>query len=397
MQVGDPKEGMRTRIRGIMKSLTRIYPASKMFNYILDAISASKNARTRSECLEELGALIQRNGISVTLPNKALPAIAANIGDRDANVRGAALGAISQAYMLIGDAVYKNVGPLSDKDKSMLDERLKRVKPPTPTAPPKPEQEEDEPESFPAGMQKSRLQLQRFEPNKASEPVRRSQPVEDHDDIKRDFSLELDKLDLPQPSNIKPEIPFALTQPPALSAPTPQAAARQRVLGQSDRKEYVMDYIVTQITSGEAHLSIEALKQLDKLLNESPDIVLPHVDSLVNAITLQVRLAYTALDTRSPSLTRLCKHLVNALVLLFSSRDLAMAVSQGSLHQLLQELAYRLLDQNMLALEPGPQLSKALNVAMVKVLENSNRNATVRYAFYLPITLVSVYHIIICD
>ncbi|RUS19776.1 armadillo-type protein [Endogone sp. FLAS-F59071] len=375
-KVGDPKEGMRTRIRGIMKSLTRIYPASKMFNYILDAISASKNARTRSECLEELGALIQRNGISVMLPNKALPAIAANIGDRDANVRSAALGAISQAYMLVGDPVYKHVGPLSDKDKSMLDERLRRVKPPTPTAPPKPEQEEDdEPEIFdrvPPGMQKSRLQFQRFEPNKASEPVRRSQPVDEYENTKQDFSLELDKLDLPQPSNINPEVPFALTQPPALSAPTPQ-----RVLGQSDRKDYMMDYIVTQITSGDAYQSIDALKQLDKYLNSVPDIVLPHVDSLVNAMTLQVRLAYTALDTRSPSLTRLCKHLVNAIVLLFASRELAMAVSQDSLHQLLQELAHRLLDQNMLALEPGPQLSKALNVAMVKVLENSNRNATV--------------------
>ncbi|RUP25535.1 hypothetical protein BC936DRAFT_138829, partial [Jimgerdemannia flammicorona] len=378
-KVGDPKEGMRARIRGIMKSLTRIYPASKMFNYILEASSASKNSRMRSECLEELGALIQRNGISVIIPNKALPAIAANIGDRDATVRNAALGAISQAYMLVGDQVYKHVGQLPDKDKSMLEERLKRVKPPAPVAPAKPEQD-DEPENFdrvPPGMLKSRPQAQRLEAMKVPEQIRRSQPADGYGETRRDLNLEHDISDLSQPCNVNTEVPSTFTQgSPAVSAPVSQLAARQR-LGQSDRKEYMMDYIVTQITSGDAYQSIDALKQLDKLLNTSSDIVLPHVDPLVSAITLQVRLAYTALDTRSPSLTRLCKHLVNALVLLFSNRDLAMTVSQESLHQLLQELAHRLLDQNMLALEPGPQLSKALNVAMVKVLENSNRNATV--------------------
>ena len=124
-KVGDPKEVMRTRIRAILKALCRIYPASKVFNYLLDSAAASKNAKVRTECLEEVGALIQRNGISVMLPQKALPLIATHIGDRDAGVRNAALNAIAQAYILVGDGVWKYVTRLGEKEKGMLEERLK--------------------------------------------------------------------------------------------------------------------------------------------------------------------------------------------------------------------------------------------------------------------------------
>jgi cytoskeleton-associated protein 5 len=96
-----------------------------MFNHLLEATANSKNAKTRAECLEEVGALIQRNGVSVMLPQKSLPIIASHISDRDAGVRNAALGAVAQAYTLIGEPVYKYVGRLSEKDKSMVEERLK--------------------------------------------------------------------------------------------------------------------------------------------------------------------------------------------------------------------------------------------------------------------------------
>lgn len=116
---------MRTRIRNILKSFCRIYPASKLFNYLLDSAANSKNAKARAECLEEVGALIQRNGVSIMLPNKSLPLIATHIGDRDAGVRNAALNAIAQAYILMGDSVMQHVSRIGEKEKGMLEERLK--------------------------------------------------------------------------------------------------------------------------------------------------------------------------------------------------------------------------------------------------------------------------------
>lgn len=124
-KVGDPKETIRARIRAILKSLCRIYPASKVFNFLLESAAGSKNAKARTECLEEIGSLIKINGITIMLPTKALPLIATHIGDKDAGVRNAALNGIAQAYILIGDSVMKYVSRLGEKEKGMLEERLK--------------------------------------------------------------------------------------------------------------------------------------------------------------------------------------------------------------------------------------------------------------------------------
>ncbi|KAF1797536.1 armadillo-type protein, partial [Mucor lusitanicus] len=158
----------------------------------------------------------------------------------------------------------------------------------------------------------------------------------------------------------------------------PTNAAIQQQQQHQETQEDMVDYIITQITNGDPQPSIEALKNLDKFLSHNPEAILPDIEALINAITLQVRIAYSSVDPRQPATTRLCKHLVNALVMLFSNRDLACAVPQISLNHLLQELSHRLLDQKMLALESGPQLSKALNVAMVKVLENTQCSAVLR-------------------
>jgi hypothetical protein len=144
------------------------------------------------------------------------------------------------------------------------------------------------------------------------------------------------------------------------------------------QRVFMVDSIITKILSTEFQQSIEALKELDKQLNTSPESIIRNVDELVNALAIQLRISYTQLKPQSPSLIRLCKHLVNALVLLFSNKDLASAVSQDSLDRLLSELAHRLLDPNLTAVDGGSQLSKAINVSMVKVLEHSNRNRTYR-------------------
>lgn len=90
----------------------------------------SKNARQRTECLDELGFLIETYGMSVCQPTPAtaLKEIARHISDRDNSVRNAALNCVVQAFFLAGEKVYKLIGQLSEKDLSMLDERIKRAK-----------------------------------------------------------------------------------------------------------------------------------------------------------------------------------------------------------------------------------------------------------------------------
>ena len=65
-----------------------------------------------AECLEELGLLIQNNGMVVChpTPQKATQVIAQQISDRDTNVRNAALNTLVIVYDNIGETVYKYAG-----------------------------------------------------------------------------------------------------------------------------------------------------------------------------------------------------------------------------------------------------------------------------------------------
>ncbi|KAG0261640.1 Microtubule-associated protein, microtubule dynamics during spindle orientation [Mortierella polycephala] len=168
-----------------------------------------------------------------------------------------------------------------------------------------------------------------------------------------------------------------LSQPPPATVVPPSAQIKRLSVSGGDRRgEAVMDYIVTQITSDDPLQSIDALKQLEKALHGPVDVIIPHINELVNAHTLQIRLAYTGLEQRNNSTTRVCKHLVNSVVSIFSNKQLASKVQSDPLYNLLHELASRLLDKNLDRVESGQMLAKALNVTMVRVLENSNRNAT---------------------
>lgn len=70
-----------------------------------------------TECIEELGNLIEAYGISVCQPSAsvAVKNIAGQIGDRDNGVRNAALNAAVQAYMDVGseNQFYKLTGNVS--------------------------------------------------------------------------------------------------------------------------------------------------------------------------------------------------------------------------------------------------------------------------------------------
>ncbi|XP_055907668.1 protein mini spindles isoform X2 [Eupeodes corollae] len=129
LKIGDPKDTVRNGVRTLLRQIVLVYPFTKVFVYVMDGLK-SKNARQRTECLDELGYLIETYGLSVCQPTQqvALKEIARHISDRDNSVRNAALNCVVQAYFLAGERVYKLIGQLTEKDLSMLDERIKRAK-----------------------------------------------------------------------------------------------------------------------------------------------------------------------------------------------------------------------------------------------------------------------------
>ncbi|KAM8705778.1 hypothetical protein ACLKA7_010128 [Drosophila subpalustris] len=129
LKIGDPKDTVRNGVRRALRQINLLYPFTKVFSYVMDGLKA-KNARLRTECLDELTYLIENYGLSICQPSQqvALKEIARQISDRDNSVRNAALNCIVMAYFLAGDKIYKLIGHLNEKDLSMLDERIKRAK-----------------------------------------------------------------------------------------------------------------------------------------------------------------------------------------------------------------------------------------------------------------------------
>lgn len=128
LKAGDPKDAVRNGVRALFGQISRVYPVSKLFSYIMEGLK-SKNARQRTECLEELGNLIGYFGVSICqpTPSAAMKDVAKQISDRDNSVRNAALNCIVQAFYHEGEKIYKMIGQISDKDQSLLEERIKRA------------------------------------------------------------------------------------------------------------------------------------------------------------------------------------------------------------------------------------------------------------------------------
>merc|ERR1719318_13770 len=149
-KIGDPKDQIRASCKSILKLMCKLYPASKLFTYVMTGIG-TKNAKQRTECLDELGCLIAGYGTGVAgaKPSDALKEMAKQIADRDNSVRNAALNAITETYFQEGEKLYKMIGNLPEKDMAMLEERIKRASktrqvvnhnpPPAAAEPPPPE------------------------------------------------------------------------------------------------------------------------------------------------------------------------------------------------------------------------------------------------------------------
>ncbi|KAI0082692.1 ARM repeat-containing protein [Panus rudis PR-1116 ss-1] len=126
-KLGDAREPVRARVQHIVQTLPNVYAYSRVAQLLLEHGLKSKVAKTRQYTLDELAGLLKKFGLGACEPAKAFPAIASMISDKDPAVRKSALAALSEGYVLVGEKIWSLVGPLSPKDKTQLEERLRRV------------------------------------------------------------------------------------------------------------------------------------------------------------------------------------------------------------------------------------------------------------------------------
>uniref|UniRef100_A0A8C5UMB1 Cytoskeleton associated protein 5 n=1 Tax=Malurus cyaneus samueli TaxID=2593467 RepID=A0A8C5UMB1_9PASS len=326
LKVGEPKDVIRKDVRAILNRMCLIYPASKMFPFIMEG-TKSKNSKQRAECLEELGCLVESYGMNVCqpTPGKALKEMATHIGDRDNTVRNAALNTIVTVYNVHGDQVFKLIGNLSEKDMSMLEERIKRSAKRPSAAPVR--QAEEKPQRT-QSISANASMMRKGQAEDMSSKLNQNRNMGSHSEtahtVPREFQLDLDEIENDN-GTVRCEMP-ALVQhklddifEPVLIPEPKIRAVSPHFDDMHSNTASTINFVISQVASGDINTSIQALTQL------------------------------------------------------FQIESLAREASTGVLKDLMHGLITLMLDSRVEDLEEGEQVIRSVNLLVVKVLEKSDQ------------------------
>ncbi|KAJ9059676.1 hypothetical protein DSO57_1038958 [Entomophthora muscae] len=348
-RLGLNNETLRKRVKELIRQICHIYSSSGVFTFLLEHGLRAKNARTRTEALDELGGLIQRQGMSITAsPAKAFPAVATLIADRDAGVRNAAIAAILQAYILVGEKVYKYLGPLSDKDRGYLEERFKRTK--TLAAPKPVEKPVEEPDTHIFSFQRSPP----FQDAISAAPPTITPPP-------RSPSLRG-----PTSAPFSPSSDDYLTEPIQSFDPAVQVQA-----------------IMARFRSEKAKVVQSGLQELEKLISGSVDDLVPHASFLLEEMCWVFDTLIQKADFFDPNFSSCIRTSILAFLRIFETLGLTTAFSSEVLRHTVDSFITCLLDQKVKAFNQAQELSRHLNVLLVRLLTNANLNAIYEAIFQL--------------
>ncbi|XP_035251998.1 cytoskeleton-associated protein 5-like isoform X2 [Anguilla anguilla] len=395
LKVGESKDVVRKDVRGILAMLCKVYPASKVFTFLMDG-TKSKNSKQRAECLEELGCLIEAYGMSVCQPTaaKSLKEIAVHIGDRDTSVRNAALNTAVAAYNVCGEQVYKLIGNLSEKEMSMLEERIKRSAKKTAAAPPR--QAEERPQRAPPGNPNASLMRKpapsdeapaklkimyrtyRIQSRSQTAPAEHPSPA-----FPREFQLDLDMIETDHsrvcelPELVQHKLDDIL-EPVVIPEPKIRAVS-PHFDDLHNTTASTINFVISQVASGDIYTSIQALAQVDEVLrqDDKAEAMSGHIDQFLIATFMQLRLIYNThmaddrLDKRD--IFKLYSCIIGNMFSLFSIESLAREASMGVLKDLMHGLITLMLDSRVEDIEDGQQLIRSVNMLVVRVLGKSDQ------------------------
>ncbi|WZZ39863.1 hypothetical protein YC2023_036122 [Brassica napus] len=266
--------------------------------------------------------------------------------DSDMSLK-AALNTMATGYKILGDDIWRYVGKLTDAQKSMLDDRFKwKIK----------------------EMEKRR----EGRPGDARAALRRS-VRENGPEVAEQSG------DLPQmvPGPLFPRQNYGISEQVLERNPVPQTIAG--VNGPTDWNE-ALDIIMF----GSPEQSVEGMKvvchELAQASNDPDenaiDELVKDADGLVSCLANKVAVAKTFDVSLMGASSRSCKYVLNTLMQTFQNKKLAHAVKEGTLTSLITELLLWLLDERVPRMEDGSQLLKALNVLMLKILDNADRTSS---------------------
>ncbi|KAJ8349385.1 hypothetical protein SKAU_G00245150 [Synaphobranchus kaupii] len=387
LKVGESKDVVRKDVRAILAKLCTVYPASKVFTFVMEG-TKSKNSKQRAECLEELGCLIESYGMNVCQPTaaKSLKEIAVHIGDRDTSVRNAALNTVVTVYNVCGDQVYKLIGNLSEKEMSMLEERIKRSAKKAAAAPPR--QAEDRLQRAPPINPNASLMRKPTPSEETPTKLNQARSQNCHTEhsspsFPKEFQLDLDMIEndhsrvceLPELVQHKLDdiLEPVIIPEPKIRAVSPQFDDLHNTTAST------INFVISQVASGDIYASMQALAQIDEVLrqDDKAEAMSGHIDQFLIATFMQLRLIYNThmaddrLDKRD--IFKLYSCIIGNMFSLFSIESLAREASIGVLKDLMHGLITLMLDSRVEDIEDGQQLIRSVNLLVGRVLGKSDQ------------------------
>lgn len=343
-KTGHNIEKLREKLRELMKQIIQSYSAAKTFPYILEGLR-SRNNRTKIECTDLVGFLLDNHYTEISGQLKNLQIVASLTAERDGELRKAALNCFASGYKILGDDIWKYVGKVNEAQRSMLDEKFKW----------KFREMEKRKEGKPG---ETRAALRRSVRENGSDVAEQS------GEVTRSMSGPVFSREMYAP------------QEPQMER-HPLARPSGGVIGPTDWNE-ALDII----TYGSPEQSVEGMKvvchELAAASNDPEgslmDDLVKDADKLVSCLAAKV--AKTFDFSLMGASSRSCKYVLNTLMQTFQNKRLAHAVNVRTLDNLITELLLWLLDERVPRMDDGSQLLKALNVLMLKILDNAERTSS---------------------
>ncbi|KAK3562246.1 hypothetical protein QTP86_032583 [Hemibagrus guttatus] len=350
LKMGEQKDVVRKDVRNIFSLLRQVYPASRIFPFLMDG-TKSKNSKQRAECLEELCCLVGLFGMSVFQQTaaKSLREIAVHIGDRDTSVRNAALNTVVAAYNVCGDQVYKLIGQLSEKDMSMLEERIKRSakKPSAPSAPVN--KQPDEKTSVPANaslLRKPNPEAAAAAPSKLSEIRRQNAVAVQQPNSVESCQFQLDPNFIVElPENILPEL---LVLDTTESSPLEVPEFKYKSVSSSIEPAANIRLVISQVASADMKTSMQGLAKIAEILHKESEwkLMSGHVDEFIVVVLMQLGLQSSRCigSEGTQHMEKVCTSVINSLSSLVLAGRLVQEASRGLLKNLIQALLSLVVD-----------------------------------------------------
>ncbi|XP_044495170.1 protein MOR1 isoform X2 [Mangifera indica] len=337
-------EKVREKMRELTKQIVSFYSATKTLPYVLEGLR-SKNNRTRIECVDLVGFLMDHHGAEISGQLKSLQIVASLTAERDGEIRKAALNTLATGYKILGEDIWRYVGKLTDAQKGMLDDRFKW----------KVREMEKRKEGKPG---EARAALRRSVRENGSEVAEQSgevsQSVSGPAFMRKIYShseLHVERHLVPRtlaggngPTDWNEALDIISFGSPEQSVEGMKVVCHELAQATSDPEGSAMD---------------ELVKDSDKL-----------VSCLANKVAKTFDFSLTGASSRS------CKYVLNTLMQTFQNKRLAHAIQESTLDILITELLLWLLDERVPHMDDGSQLLKALNVLMLKILDNADRTSS---------------------